>query len=340
MRSGLDRLAAMAALLGWRGHHHHRGLAVLMYHRVLPAAEARFYPLASLALPVEAFEEQTAWLAANCDVRPLGEAAAGLEPSDGGQRPLISLTFDDGYADNAEIVTPILERHGLRATFFVTTGFVQKAKPMWFDIAAEAWMRGTADAREAMMFSLPKRSNGPSGRLTDIRAWMQGLKSARPAERMACIERASQMASGEMESTRYRPMFCKQLADLRVRGHEVGSHTVTHPILPQLDDDELHRELVESKAMLEEWIGGEVRGFCYPNGDFDERVKKAVIDAGYRYACTTRPGMNRRNADPVLLKRIDITPHRVLKRDGTHDLLGFRAEVCGWRHLCRRLTFR
>ncbi|MCC6907848.1 MAG: polysaccharide deacetylase family protein [Phycisphaerales bacterium] len=311
-----------------------------MYHRVLPAGQAREYPLASLAMPVHAFEEQVAWLAGRYHVVSLRDAAEMLHRGEAPEKRVIALTFDDGYADNFENVGPILERYGLRGTFFVTTGFVEGSEPMWFDIAAEAWLRGSPSAREGMVASLPKPPDRRVAREGGIRVWMQGLKQVRPGERLALIDRATKLAPGGADPAKYRAMTREQVAELHARGHEIGSHTITHPILTQLDDGELLRELVESKDTLESWIGDEVSSFCYPNGDWDERVKAAALEAGYRVACTTTPGFNRRQTDRLLLSRFDITPQRVLNADGTHDLLGFRAEVCGWRHLCRRLMFR
>src|SRR5690606_17409355 len=66
----------------------------------------------------------------------------------------------------------------------------------------------------------------------------------------------------------------------------IGSHTVTHPILTQCSDAELERELIESKARLESWIGKSVDAFAYPNGSFGQREVEAVQRAGYAVAFT------------------------------------------------------
>lgn len=77
----------------------------------------------------------------------------------------------------------------------------------------------------------------------------------------------------------------EQLRALRGTGTEIGSHTLTHVRLPLLDDEQLEREVVESRERLEGILGEEVRGFCYPYGDQDERVVEVVRRAGYDYAC-------------------------------------------------------
>ncbi len=69
----------------------------------------------------------------------------------------------------------------------------------------------------------------------------------------------------------------------------IGSHTVGHPFLTRCDDPALRRELVESKAFLEEVAGRDVDLFAYPTGDYDRRVAVAVRRAGYRRAFAVDP---------------------------------------------------
>jgi len=73
-------------------------------------------------------------------------------------------------------------------------------------------------------------------------------------------------------------------------GFEIGAHTVSHPRLTLLSDDQLEHEIVDSKHALEDIIGREVVSFSYPYGDRDERVIEAVKAAGYKYAVSTRLG--------------------------------------------------
>jgi peptidoglycan/xylan/chitin deacetylase (PgdA/CDA1 family) len=67
---------------------------------------------------------------------------------------------------------------------------------------------------------------------------------------------------------------------------EVGSHTVNHPYLTQLDDDALKWELEASRERLEHELGRPCRTLAYPSGDFDDRVVRAAGRAGYAAACT------------------------------------------------------
>lgn len=99
-----------------------------------------------------------------------------------------------------------------------------------------------------------------------------------------------------------RLMDADALRRLRAGGFAVGSHSLTHPHLPGLDDADLRDEVAGSRASLEASLSEEVRHFAYPFGDYDERVEAAVDAAGYASAVTTDAGAL--PAPPLRLPRI------------------------------------
>ncbi len=78
-----------------------------------------------------------------------------------------------------------------------------------------------------------------------------------------------------------------QIRGVASRGHEVGSHTMTHPRMSTLDPAQLTYEAARSREVLQEVLQDPVPGFCYPYGDFDADASAAVIAAGYDHACVT-----------------------------------------------------
>jgi peptidoglycan/xylan/chitin deacetylase (PgdA/CDA1 family) len=72
------------------------------------------------------------------------------------------------------------------------------------------------------------------------------------------------------------------------QGFEIGAHTVTHQILPELNNTALLKEVFGSKQLLEDELGQEVRMFCYPRGRYDSRVIRSVRQSGFLGARTTR----------------------------------------------------
>ncbi|HEV3407610.1 MAG TPA: polysaccharide deacetylase family protein [Gaiellaceae bacterium] len=83
-----------------------------------------------------------------------------------------------------------------------------------------------------------------------------------------------------------RGMTWPQLAELADSGWEIGSHTRTHPRLTSLGDDELARELRESREACERALGLPCSSLAYPYGDFDARVATRAGEAGYKAAAT------------------------------------------------------
>jgi len=80
------------------------------------------------------------------------------------------------------------------------------------------------------------------------------------------------------------PLDWQELAGLADAGWEVGSHSCCHPRLTGLDDDALRRELVASRAAVEDHLGRPCTSIAYPYGDVDERVADAARAAGYTAA--------------------------------------------------------
>lgn len=97
----------------------------------------------------------------------------------------------------------------------------------------------------------------------------------------------------------------EQIREMRRYGVEFGSHSATHPLLTQLSDIQLRREVSDSRQKLEDLLGVEVACFAYPYGDVDDRVHAAVAEAGYQLAFTADPGTNLQS-DPLLQRRAEV----------------------------------
>jgi peptidoglycan/xylan/chitin deacetylase (PgdA/CDA1 family) len=102
---------------------------------------------------------------------------------------------------------------------------------------------------------------------------------------------------------RLATMTWDDLRALVERGFDVGSHTVSHPHLPQLSDAELDRELGDSRARMEDELRRPCRLLAYPYGEHDARVQAAARRAGYEAAFALWAGAS--SANPYALPRID-----------------------------------
>lgn len=133
--------------------------------------------------------------------------------------------------------------------------------------------------------------------------------------------------------------------ELRVwlsQGHEIGSHTVTHPVLTHQSDPELQHELAHSRATFEELFAHPCTSVVYPFGDADDRVSAAARVAGYALGMTTGSGTNLPGADMLALRRTEVSVSDTrlifaLKMRGYFDWLRVR-DLKFYRGALRRLN--
>jgi peptidoglycan/xylan/chitin deacetylase (PgdA/CDA1 family) len=98
-------------------------------------------------------------------------------------------------------------------------------------------------------------------------------------------------------------MDAAQVREWLAAGHDIGSHTLTHPYLTQISETAAREEISASRKKLEDLFGRPVRHFCYPYGDWNPAVRDLVIAAGYQTACTTEAGINTAADSPWALRR-------------------------------------
>ena len=103
-------------------------------------------------------------------------------------------------------------------------------------------------------------------------------------------------------------MTWDQLRDMQENGMRVGSHTVRHPDLREVDDGRLQIELADSRAAILRELGAAPPALCYPGGKYDSRIVEAAYTGGYLFAVTTRVGTELRPQDVYQWPRVPVTP--------------------------------
>ena len=117
-------------------------LSILIFHRVLPETD----PLFPDEPDARRFDQMMGWVKTWFNVMPLDAAVNALKKRNLPARAM-AITFDDGYADNRTIALPILKRHGLSATFFIATGYLNGGR-MWNDTVIESIRKSQAKSLE------------------------------------------------------------------------------------------------------------------------------------------------------------------------------------------------
>jgi peptidoglycan/xylan/chitin deacetylase (PgdA/CDA1 family) len=162
----------------------------------------------------------------------------------------------------------------------------------------ELGLRG-ASVSEALQFSVP------SVAITVDDGCETDLLAIAPVLREFQFRATFYITAGFLDKPGY--LSTGQLQELSGLGFEIGSHSMTHPYLSDVDDATLLHEVRDSKAMLEQIIGRQVDHFSCPGGRFDERTKIAVKAAGYRTLANSTPRANSPSTDLFFLGRIAVT---------------------------------
>ena len=285
-------------------------IAILRYHSIQEdralygnsIGEAIIHSLAT-------FQQQMETVAVQFDPVSLDDALAFLRGEKVLPRRPVVVTFDDGYADNAELAAPVLNRLGIPATFYVTVDPVDSSQPPWFCRLRHAF---AATKKETWLDSAGGRSHNLENAPQRKAAFL--VASERCARKTAAAQNeALQIVEKELEIEPFAPgprfmMSWEQVRSLRKAGHIIGSHTLSHPNLAHVSTQELAEECRESKKRLERELGEEVIHFSYPSPilqpHWSEQTVNATKACGYQTAVTSTAGVVRSGNDPFHLQRM------------------------------------
>jgi len=274
---------------------------ILYYHRVNDDNDP-FFP----AISTELFEQEMRFISRHYEVVPLSALFTHLE--NGSKRSVLAITFDDGYQDNFQNAFPILQRFGLPATIFLTTGSMDCRRPMWFEQLAGAVKR-TTKTHIDLEIDIPRRFplTNEAERLASNAGIFSLLRALPDKERSFWLDHILKQIGVCPDDERIDKMLTwDQARRMKGNGIEFGGHTVTHPFLSKLTADQAVWEVSECKRRIEEELQDKVDFFAYPNGrgeDFGEWNKEVLRTAGYQAAVTTLWGMNYASTDRMELRR-------------------------------------
>ena len=294
---------------------------ILMYHRVAIVPHDPW----GLAVDPERFEEQIAYVKQHRTPMSMDQLVERLLnntlPANA-----VAVTFDDGYRDNLINAKPVLVRHGVPATLFLATGFVDQDTPFWWDELASMILASTQAVQEQLVFTdEPVTLDWGKADHSDMaggwRAWDEP-RSARQNAYLAIWRRLQRATAedrdvamntlrrhlGTSEDPLGKPMSSDEICDLLSDDLvELGAHTVTHPALTCLSRLESRWEIEESGHRCRELATKSVNGFAYPYGDTSSEVRSDVARLGFSWACSTEGGfVDGKQPDIYALPRIAV----------------------------------
>ncbi|TYC62721.1 polysaccharide deacetylase family protein [Marinobacter sp. BW6] len=263
---------------------------ILMYHRFSAS------PVKGWASP-EFFEQQVRHIRERYNSYSLVELMKyHLEH---GRMPphAVVITVDDGYQDFYKHAFPILQRYGVPATLFATTGFIERRLWLWPDKITWMLEQLTHINREFSLGSITvKAGEINDGRRSDFwKRWIDHCLSLPDQDKhefissLAC-ELGLSIPAEIPEA--FAPLSWDELKEMQRAGIEVGGHTVTHPSLGRVTKSQARDEIFGCRDALNQNLGQRERTFCYPNGqpsDFQQFLPDLVREAGFWGAVTAFP---------------------------------------------------
>jgi peptidoglycan/xylan/chitin deacetylase (PgdA/CDA1 family) len=185
-------------------------------------------------------------------------------------RPFCLLTFDDGKRSGYTETAPELQRLGVPAVFFVTTGFLSDGLPLWFD------------QYEALLTSMGSIPEGLEPET--LKEMPLTLLSDRVAR--ACKKNGVVMS---MDDDTVRPMSWNEARDLARRGFTIGAHSVRHAVLTREPESDALTDIEQSITEVSAQIGSPCQSFAFPNGNYTARLGRHALACGVSTVMTTEP---------------------------------------------------
>lgn len=283
------------------------GVLVLNYHRVGQGADSLFDRGLWSATP-EDFDAQVRFLKAHYEIIGAADLAAVAGQPSG---RYVQITFDDGYRDNYDCAYPILRSHGVSATFFLTTGFIDQPQLPWWDEIA--WMVRTSKRRSVegmpwlstpVPFDEPDREQAVYTLLAKYKS-LPGEVTGPYLDWLAETTGSGRYAQVE---TLQMWMTWPMVREMRQGGMGFGGHTVTHPVLANLSRQRQAEEIAGCKERLETELGEPMTVFSYPVGSpqsFNRDTWTCLREQGVKFAYSYYGGFRRRRDwEPYDIRRI------------------------------------
>jgi peptidoglycan/xylan/chitin deacetylase (PgdA/CDA1 family) len=296
IQSGLE-VIALSGVSRILPSHAGRGVIFALHH-VRPERTYDYEPNGLLSVTPEFLEEATKVVIDN-GLTPvhLHTLPDHLRDSSSTEK-FVCFTLDDGYRDNVKFAAPIFRKHKVPYTIFVTAGFVERSRTMWWE-TAEVVTRvlpqcgiplGTGTATLKMNTSRQKMA--AFERLSELVRTMDEDEAVRIIDQTARangIDPEAIVDELSLDGSELRELAQDPLAS-------IGAHTATHVNLKRVSTERLEAELQISVSAVEKYTARPPKAFAYPYGlpyAVGDREINAVRTAGFSVAVTTQPGVLR-----------------------------------------------
>ncbi len=273
-------------------------LSIVTYHHIADEDPAYPYdPGVYDATPAQ-FRRQLELIARFCTPIGIDELVRAIDGEPLPENPVM-VTFDDGYLSCHDVALPILRAVGVRATFFIATGFTTERRLYWWERIAliiNQARRKQATIAYPLMMTVDRTDPTLRARLVALVKNTPGLDVDRFLDELCAALDVEW--SREIEADRANGLIMQwdHVRALARAGMDVESHGRYHRVLQTLDDAALEDECTYSRIEIEAQLGRPVRAIAYPVGRRiarESRIRDALAAAGYRIGLSNKTGVNR-----------------------------------------------
>jgi len=278
---------------------------ILMYHGVIDTRGDRGLLTNVNQVDTESFTWQVRFLRDHYEVVELSQIVERIRNRES-VSGLAAITFDDGYLSVFDNAAPILREYDLPATVFLITGLVGGQTMTWYD-KAEAHLLNTS-LPEITIGEVDYHLDGERG--TAIRAFMHRLKNAElePRDRLLAelVGKTGELDPKAAEP--YRLMGWSEVERLRSQGFDFGVHSHSHPHLTKVPPQNLALEIDAPAKLISDRLDVPIETliFCYPDGDFDDRVRDRVMATGMLGAVAVKHDLTSPDSNHFALPRVGV----------------------------------
>jgi len=269
---------------------------ILLYHLIFPDSTPSTAWNAGNILRLSSFQKQMLWLKRHFSIVPLSEYTAQVKSNPAYSKNHFTITFDDGYHQVFDLVSPFLIQQGIPATFFVTSSHLQDNRLLWFVYLNALSSENVYQSLEIDGNILP---------LADAKSkystWKRLIHLARLSQDpLGFVQKISRKYPlPEAVLRKYAGLTLEQLASFgKTDLLTLGGHTHSHPYLDQLSASGQEEQMRINKTILEQASGKPVHYFAYTGGVYNADSIQAVKRVGFQAALAVRP--LRLGDDPLL----------------------------------------
>ena len=294
-------------------------VTILMFHRVTDT----FFDI-SLLVKQKTFEECMKYITQSYPVISMDFLIQNFDKWKNIPDDSFVITFDDGWIDFHDVAYPILSKLKIPATIYLTTGFVSSECSYWQkrlnNLLIHVLTNRNIFLKTDNIISIPEidfklRDLILKSEVTQIIFkfidYLKKFTHDKILKTISDLEESLKEHSIMISEDKHRSFVnWDEINSMKNSKISFGSHTVNHMILTNEQPDVAREEISKSREVIEKKTGRNVIHFCYPNGNYNDGVKR-IVSKSYKSACTTNSSFVSKDSDIYSLNRIGINEEMI-----------------------------